>query len=505
MLLHHNFIDVAKRLGNKEAICDFSTNKKIPYKKALIASLLLSGIFKDFEEGFVGIMLPTSAGCILTKLGLLMSGRTPVLINYSTGADRNSTYAQNKCAFKTIITSKKLLEKIECPYVEGMVYIEDIMDEITGLQKAKAALIASLPASMIKKWVHSGDSSDTMAILFTSGSEKDPKAVQLTHDNVWTNLEAVNKIFKFTEEDSFLCSLPYFHVFGMTTSLWLPLLKGMKLLTYANPLEFKKICTIIRENKATFLVGTPAFFWGYIRKAEKGDFDSLRIALSGADKCPDALRNMFREKHNVTLYEGYGATECSPVISTNSPMANCPGSVGMPLPGLQVRIENYETGEECEAGGDGRILVKGGSVMKGYFNDFEQTSLHIRNGWYDTGDMGNIDANGFLWHVGRLKRFVKIGGEMISLVKIEDVIERFIPEGVLCCVVEIPDAKKGAKIVAVLTEKVDEKQLRKDMGDLLPKIAMPKQFIYQESLPKMGSGKLDFRKITEMVREQLNK
>ncbi|MGL1930501.1 MAG: AMP-binding protein [Desulfotalea sp.] len=504
MQLHHCFVDVAKRLGNKEAICDFSTNKKLPYKRALIASLLLSSFFKKYDEDFVGLMLPTSAGCILAKLGLLMSGRTPVMINYSTGADRNAIYAQKKCAFKTIITSKKLLEKIECPYVEGMVYIEDIMESINGLHKAKAAFLASLPASIIKKMIYTAAPHETMVILFTSGSEKDPKAVQLTHENVWANLEALNKIFKFTEDDVFLCSLPYFHVFGMTTSLWLPLLKGMKLLTYANPLDFKKICGIVKENKATFLVGTPSFFWGYLRKAEKGDFDSLRIALSGADKCPDALRKMFREKHGTTLYEGYGATECSPVISANSPMANCPGSVGMPLPGLKVRIENYETGELCDPGEDGRILVKGESVMKGYFNDFEQTSLHIRNGWYDTGDMGNIDENGFLWHVGRLKRFVKIGGEMISLVKIEDIIERFIPEGVLCCVVEIPDARKGAKIIAVLTEKVDEKELRKQMSEHLPKISMPKQFIYQETLPKMGSGKLDFRLVTEMVRKQIN-
>lgn len=503
MLLHHKFIDIAKELGEKEAIHDYSTGSKLNYKKALIASILLSKIFKKYEKGFVGVMLPTSAGCILTQNALLMSGHIPVLINYSTGAEQNARFAQKKCAFRTIITSKKLLQKVECPYVEGMIYIEDIMAGINGFHKAKAALIASFPASVIKILVHNCDENENAAILFTSGSEKDPKAVQLTHKNIASNIDSISQVFSFTREDIFLCTLPYFHVFGLTTSMWLPLFEGLTLLTYANPLDFKKTCSIVRERQATFLVGTPAFFWGYLRKAEKGDFDSLRIALSGADKCPDALRTSYMEKHGVTLYEGYGATECSPVISANCPDANRPGSVGKPIPNLEIRIENYQTGEECPAGADGRILVKGNSVMRGYFNDFEQTSLHIRNGWYDTGDMGNIDEDGYLWHVGRLKRFVKIGGEMISLVKIEDILERFLPEEVLCCVVEIPDSTKGAKIVAVVTDQIDEKQTLKLMGEHLPKIALPKKFLYQESLPKMGSGKIDFRKITEITRETL--
>jgi acyl-[acyl-carrier-protein]-phospholipid O-acyltransferase/long-chain-fatty-acid--[acyl-carrier-protein] ligase len=300
-----------------------------------------------------------------------------------------------------------------------------------------------------------------------------------------------------------MCTLPLFHVFGLTVNLWLPIYHGMTMLTYANPLDFKKVCAIVREQKATFLVGTPSFFWGYLRKSEKGDFDSLRIALTGADKCPDALRENFYNKHTLTVYEGYGATECSPVISTNTPEFNRPGSVGKPIPGIQVRIENYETGEECAPGEDGRILVKGDSVMKGYFNDFEQTSLHIRRGWYDSGDMGNIDEDGYLWHVGRLKRFVKIGGEMVSLVKIEDVLEKYLPEDSHCCVVEIPDAIKGARIVAVVTTPLDEKTILKQMAQHLPPIALPKIFLVWETLPKMGSGKIDFRTISEMAREQL--
>jgi acyl-[acyl-carrier-protein]-phospholipid O-acyltransferase/long-chain-fatty-acid--[acyl-carrier-protein] ligase len=494
---------VAKKQGEKLAIHDFATNKKISYSKALLASILLSKYFKKYEKGFIGVMVPTSAGCMLAKIGILMSGRIPVMINYSTGAEQNVRYAQQKCDFKTIVTSRALLEKIECPHVEGMIYLEDIMQNLSVLQKARAAIISKLPAAAIKMLVHGGEEDDTAVILFTSGSEKDPKAVQLTHGNISANIVSISKRFNFAGDDIFLTSLPLFHVFGLTTNMWIPIHHGMTMLAYANPLDFKKICDIVRNEKATFMVGTPSFFWGYLRKSEPGDFDSLRIILCGADKCPETLREGFMDKHNIILYEGYGATECSPVISANCPEENKPGSVGKPIDGVQVRIENYETGEECGLGEDGRILVKGENVMKGYFNDFEQTSMHIRRGWYDTGDMGNIDEDGYLWHVGRLKRFVKIGGEMVSLVKIESVLDRLLPEDALCCVVEVPDSIKGAKIVAVVTTKVDEKSVRKKMAEHLPQIAIPKIFLVMEELPKMGSGKIDFRTITELTRAEL--
>jgi len=504
-MLHHQFIDIAKRFGKKLAVHDFTTDKELSYSRSLIACLILSRFFRKLDKGFIGIMIPTSAGCILTKIAILMSGRIPVMINYSTGAEQNAKYAQNKCDFNTIITSKALLDKIQCSHVDGMVYIEDIMASITTSSKIRAAITALLPASWIKKLVHRGHEDDTAVILFTSGSEKDPKAVELTHKNIQSNIDSISLICDFRSDDVFICTLPYFHVFGLTANLWLPISYGITMLTYANPLDFKKVCSIVREHKATFLVGTPSFFWGYLRKSEKGDFDSLRIALTGADKCPDSLREGFKNKHDITVYEGYGTTECSPVISTNAPEANKPGSVGKPIPGVQVRIENYHTGEDCALGEDGRILVKGDNVMKGYFNDLEQTSLHIRRGWYDTGDMGHLDEDGYLWHVGRLKRFIKVGGEMVSLVKIEDILEKFLPEGSECCVVEIPDTIKGARIVAVITAPIDEEAVLKEMAKQLPTMALPKIFLVWETLPKMGSGKIDFRSISDMAREQFTR
>jgi len=501
--LHHKFIDVAKKHGDKIALKDFTTKKDLTYGRTLIASLILSRIFKKMDRGFIGIMIPTSAGCILTYLGVLMSGRTPVMLNYSTGAEHNVRYAQKKCDFKTVITSKTLLKKIDCPFIEGMIYIEDIMASLSTIHKISAALVSKLPTSFIKKMVYSGQDDDHVVILFTSGSEKDPKAVPLTHKNIHANIVSLSQRYSFCEQDIFLASLPLFHVFGLTANLWVPLYYGMTALTYANPLDFRTVCDIVRDNRATLIVGTPSFFWGYLRKSTPGDFDTIRVALCGADKCPEALREGFFKKHKLVLLEAYGATETSPGISGNSMEYNKPGSVGLPFEGVEVRIENYETGELCDTEQDGRILVKGDNIMTGYFDDFEQTSLHIRRGWYDTGDMGNIDDDGYLWHVGRLKRFVKIGGEMVSLVRIEDVLERFLPNECQCCVVEIPDAIKGAKIVAVTTMELDKDEIVSQMSKHLAKIAIPRVFMVLEELPKMGSGKTDFRTITEIARADI--
>ena len=505
MLLHQHFIKIAKRYGDKLAFIDRTSDKRITYSKALIASLILADKFKKFHEGFIGIMIPTSAGCALSILGALMGGKTPVMINYSTGAANNAGYAQKKCNFRTIITSKALLEKINCPVIDGMIFIEDIMEEVSTAEKLKAALKSKLPLPLLCKLTYCGQEDDNLVILFTSGSEKDPKAVQLTHRNISSNIRSFSRILQMYDRDIMLANLPYFHVFGLTVNLWTPLYHGMTMVTYANPLDYKMICTIIREEQPTVSVGTPSFLWGYLRKSERGDFQSIRLIVSGADRCPDTLRKEFLDKHGITLYEGYGATETSPVISVNIPEHNRPGSVGKVLPDVRVKIENYETGKQCRVGEIGRILVKGELVMKGYLDDFEETSMRIRHGWYDTGDMGYLDKDGYLWHSGRLKRFVKIGGEMVSMVRVEDTLQKLLPEQIACSVVEVPDALKGVRIVAAVTRKVDEKKVLKQMSERLPNIALPKQFVVIEDLPKMGSGKVDFRTVTDMVQEILRR
>ncbi len=503
MLLHQQFVRMAKKYGNKIAIIDKTRGTSTPYSRALIGALILSAKFRKYDKGFIGIMIPTSAGCALANVGALMSGRIPVMINYSTGAESNARYAQKKCGFKTIITSKALLEKINCPVIEGMVLIEDIMAGISTGEKLKAALISKLPVNFILGNVHKGGEDDTAVILFTSGSEKDPKAVQLTHKNIVSNIESFGNYVDINSEDIILANLVFFHVFGLTVNLWVPLYYGMTMITYANPLDFQTICKIAREEKPTIMVGTPSFFWGYLQKSEPGDFKTLRLMVAGADKCPDALRAGFKEKHGVTLLEGYGATETSPVISVNSVEFNRPGSTGRVIPGVEVRIENVETGEECKTGEVGIIYIRGDSVMKGYYSDPEQTSEVLKDGWYNTGDMGFFDKDMYLWHAGRFKRFTKVGGEMVSLVKVENTLEKYLPQGVSCCVVEVMNEKKGSSIIAAVSGEVHKTEILRKMMNDLPVIALPREFVVISDLPMMGTGKIDFRSVTKMVQEKL--
>jgi acyl-[acyl-carrier-protein]-phospholipid O-acyltransferase/long-chain-fatty-acid--[acyl-carrier-protein] ligase len=504
MLLHQQFVKMAKQHAKKFAVIDKTTGKNVTYSRALIGALILSSKFRRYDKGFIGIMIPTSAGCALTTVGALMSGRIPVMINYSTGAEGNAKYAQEKCKFKTIITSRALLEKIGCPFIEGMVMIEDLMESVTTGDKLKAALKSKLPVSMILKTIHQGDKNDTAAILFTSGSEKDPKAVQLTHLNIASNIENFGNYIKISDSDIMLANLVFFHVFGLTVNLWVSFYYGMTMVSYANPLDFQTVSSIAREEKPTIMVGTPSFFWGYLHKSEPGDFKTLRLMVAGADKCPDALREGYMKKHGVTLLEGYGATETSPVISVNSHEFNRPGSTGKVIPGVQVRLENFETGAPCKKREVGKILVKGDSVMKGYYDDDALTAEAMVDGWYNTGDMGYFDEDDFLWHAGRFKRFAKIGGEMVSLVKVENTLEKFLPVGVSCCVVEVSDEKKGAAIIATVSIEVNKSEMLRKMGNELPNIALPKHFIVIKELPMMGTGKIDFRSVTRIVQEMLS-
>jgi len=501
MLLHQQFVLKAKKNAKKTAVIDKTTGQSVTYSKALIGSLILKSRFEKYDKGFIGIMIPTSAGCALASVAALMSGRIPVMINYSTGAEANARYAQKKCNFKTIIASKALLDKIDCPVIEGMVLIEDIMKSVTTGEKLKTALKTLMPAGTIINSIHKGDENDAAVILFTSGSEKDPKAVPLSHKNIASNIESFSEYAKITGEDKLLSNLVFFHVFGLTVNLWVPFYHGMTMVTYANPTDFKTISTIARDEQPTLMVGTPSFFWGYLQKSDPGDFKTLRLMIAGADKCPDALRDGYMQKHGVTLLEGYGATETSPVISVNTLEFNRPGSTGKVLPNIEVRIENFETGENCPIGDTGKILVKGPSIMTGYFEDPEQTAEVLRDGWYDTGDMGYLDEDGYLWHAGRFKRFTKVGGEMVSLVKVENVLEKHLPEGVSCCVVEVMDEKKGSIIVATVSQEVNKTEILRKMMEELTSISLPRQFVVIENLPMMPTGKIDFRTTTKMVEE----
>lgn len=503
MILHHEFVKVAKKHAKKLAIIDRMLDRKLTYGKALIASLILAKKVKKYKDGFIGVMIPNSAGSHLTTLGVVLAGRVPVMINYSTGAAENCRYAQSKCGFSTIITSRALLDKIKCEVVPGMIFLEDIMASISFKNKIAAAMKSKLPAGLIIKSLPPADIDDNVVILFTSGSEKEPKAVQLSHRNLATNIKDLEEAGKTCADDIMMSILPLFHIFGYNGNFWLPISSGMTCICYANPLDYKTIPVLVKEEKATLLAATPLFLGGYLKGSTPGDFSTVRLMIAGADKVPEWVRDGYLEKHGIDVFEGYGCTETSPAISFNLPGFNKPGSVGRPMASVQIKITDISTGETLSAGQEGKILVKGDSIMTGYFDDIEETSLRIRDGWYETGDMGLIDEDGYVWHKGRLKRFVKIGGEMISLVKTEIQLEHVLPDGIDCCVVEVPDSIKGARIIAAVTQEVDRKKIIRKLSETLPPIAIPKEFTVFPELPKMGSGKVDFRTITNMVRKSL--
>lgn len=504
-MLQHRFIDSALKNPDKIAFIDRSLGRNISYSQALLASLLLARRFRKMERGRIGIMLPTSSAGGLAVIAALMAGRTPVMINYSTGAEKNCLYAQEQCDFRIIITAKALLDKAGCERLSNMVFIEDILGALGKVEKGVAFLKSKLPTPLLKRAVGRSNLDSPAVILFTSGSEKEPKVVQLTQRNIISNIDSFSEVMDIYEMDNLLAVLPYFHVFGLTINLWTPLCLGMTSITYANPLEFKTIAKIIRENKPELLVGTPLFLEGYVKQSKPGDFASIKLAVSGADRCPEHLRALYKEKHNIEIIEGYGTTETSPVISANPRGANKPGSIGTPIPGTEIRIQNLDTGADCALGETGKILVKGDGVMQGYLNDVEESSLRLKSGWYDTGDLGYLDEDGYLWHKGRLKRFVKIGGEMVSLVMVEETMNDLTPSEVECCAVELPDSKRGSKIVAVTNLEVNPQDLNKRLSKALPNLALPKKYVHVPEFPRMGSGKTDFRTLTEIVREMEEK
>jgi len=505
MQLHERFILTAKKHSSKIAVYDKATNKDYTYGRMLIAAFILKEHIGKIKGKYIGIMLPTSMGCMLGILSTLMNGKIPVMINYATGAIENSLYAREKCSFKTIITSKKLMEKLDLKPIDHMIFVEDILLQVTTLGKLKAAMLAKLPMFLMKNSVHFGSPDEVSVILFTSGSEKEPKAVQLTHRNILHNVNAIPQLINLTHEDSFMSILPFFHVFGLTIDFWLPILCGCTIVTYPNPLDYREISKYVREYKVTLMAATPSFFYGYLQKSDPGDFASVRFAIAGADKLPEKLVDGFNKKHGINLYEGYGTTETSPVISANTPTHNKLGSIGKPLDGVQVRILDIGTDKILETGREGKVLVKGDLVMPGYLGDLEETSMRIHNGWYDTGDIGLIDEDGFLWHKGRLKRFVKVGGEMVSLVKVEDILSRLLPEDVICCVVDVPNPTKGADVVAAVANgNFDKHAILKQLKKELPAIAIPRQFEIIENIPMMASGKVNFRAVERICRERMN-
>jgi acyl-[acyl-carrier-protein]-phospholipid O-acyltransferase/long-chain-fatty-acid--[acyl-carrier-protein] ligase len=426
-----------------------------------------------------------------------MAGLVPVNLNFIAIAS-----AVEQCGISTILTSRVFLAKAKIEPREWMVFIEDVL---TSGNRVRAFLIARFaPRFMLR----AGKTPDSLAtVIFSSGSTGNPKGVMLSHYNILSNIEAVRQVFWLGERDRIVGVLPFFHSFGFTVTIWLPLVSGCGVAYHPNPTDAKAIGELIAKYKGTFLLSTPTFCSGYARKCTREQFASLRFVLVGAEKLRESIAKQFEEAFGVELLEGYGCTEMSPVIAVNVPnfeagrdtqVGNKFGTVGHPLPGVAARVVDPETMEARGANQEGLLLVKGANRMLGYLGGAPHS-----DDWYRTGDIAVLDDEGFLRITDRLSRFSKIGGEMVPHLKIEEAIHKSCGDDP-CVVVGIPDEKKGERLVALCTGSLTAAEVWGRLAETdLPRLWLPKRenIYFVDALPTLGTGKLDLRGVRARAEE----
>jgi acyl-[acyl-carrier-protein]-phospholipid O-acyltransferase/long-chain-fatty-acid--[acyl-carrier-protein] ligase len=517
--LAREFFSSALRSFGKPAIAD-SMGADLTYGKALTGALLL-GRALDAElpgQANAAVLLPPSAGGALANLALASAGRVPVNLNY-TASREAIDHALRSAGISTIVTSRKFAEALktergfELPAGKTVVFLEDVAPGIPQWKKtALYLLLKVLPASwseglFLRKASRSLD--DTATILFTSGSSALPKGVVLTHANVLANIEMVREILPWAKRDSMLGVLPFFHSFGYTVTLWMPLVSGMSAAYHVHPMQAEAIGKLAAKARPTLLLATPAFLQRYSQKIPSEAFAGLRLVIAGAEKLRDSVADEFEAKFGVRPYEGYGATELSPVASAGTPDAgrqkgSKAGSVGRALPGTAVKAVDLKTGKPVPDGEVGMLMVKGPHVMKGYLGQPEKTAEVLQDGWYVTGDLGTIDREGFISITGRLSRFSKLAGEMVSHTAVEEKLQQAAGLSEMTFVVTgVKDERRGERLVVLYAgwDGDVEALLARMRAAGVPNLWLPAKssFYKVEQIPLLGTGKLDLKAVNELA------
>ena len=440
-------------------------------------------------------------------------------LNY-TVSDAVLDSCATQCRLKTVITSKAFLDKVKLTVPGRAVMLEELAASPRLPEKLAALMMAWLsPVRLLEKMLgreRRTQSSDLATVIFSSGSTGDPKGVMLSHFNVMSNVEQLEQTFAVGPRDRFLGILPFFHSFGFTGTLCLPAILGAGVAYHPTPLDAPGIGDLVRRHAVTFLLATPTFLQIYLRGCEPEDFGSLHFVVAGAEKLPERLAVAFEDRFGIRPLEGYGCTECAPAVAINThdfraagfrQVGAKRGKIGHPLPGITVRIVDPATREPLAVGEAGLLLAKGPNVMQGYLGRPDKTSEVLRDGWYVTGDVAALDADGFLQITDRLSRFSKIGGEMVPHIKVEEKLHELAGATDQTFVVTgIPDDRKGERLVVLHTLAEEDLQacLDKMAQSDLPNLWRPRAdaFLGVKAFPHLGSGKLDLRAVKALALER---
>jgi acyl-[acyl-carrier-protein]-phospholipid O-acyltransferase / long-chain-fatty-acid--[acyl-carrier-protein] ligase len=524
LVLPRKFLRMCRRRMRQAKVAD-STGIELTGAGLLTRTLVFRRILRRgllaADEKNVGVLLPPSAAGVVANAALGIDGRVAVNLNYTMTSDiMNECIAL--CGVRHVLTSHRVMERFDLKLNAELVYLEDFKDKATWADKASAAAMTWL---MPVRWLERrlgltkvrGD--DLLTVIFTSGSTGRPKGVMLTHANVGSNMWGVDQVINFRDDDVLIGILPLFHSFGYTTTMWTVLTMQPKGVYHFSPLEAREVGKLCRQHGGTILIATPTFLRSYLRRCEPEDFAKLDVVFTGAEGLASDLATAFEQRFGVRPVEGYGATETSPVVCANVPSSRTPsrdrstvkeGTVGLPLPGVSVKVVDLDTGADLGPNKSGMLLVGGPLVMKGYYDRPDLTAEVIReegsSRWYVTGDVAAIDDDGFVTITGRISRFSKLAGEMVPHIRVEEAIGRVLgldEDDLKIVVSSVPDEKKGERLVVLYTDLVQspEQICRALAASGLPPLWIPSADSFRRvaAIPVLGTGKLDLKKVRDVA------
>ena len=508
-----------KRSPFGTAIIDGLDHSTLSRGKLLgVATALARHLRQRCPEPRIGIVLPPGKAGVLANVAVMLAGKVPVNLNFTSSTEAIRS-AQTQAGLRTIISARPMAKKIEnFPWTPETLHLDEVLPAMKPAIMAWWLVSLITPARLLAALLHVprvGDRNEAI-LLFTSGSSGMPKGVPLTHRNILGNVSQFSMMLASRPDDLVVASLPFFHSFGCTVTLWFPMIEGVKIVTYPSPLEAAKIAALVERYKATIMFATPTFLRAYLRKAEPPQLRSLRLLITGAEKLQTDVANAFQERFGMPVYEGYGLTETSPVVSVNLPDPAPPkdgvsvqpssrlGSTGKMAPGIAAEIRDPESGEKLTLHETGMLWLRGPNIFDGYLNDPERNAEVLHDGWFKSGDLGRFDEDGFLFIEGRLSRFSKMGGEMVphelveqkilSALKLDAQAERLI------AVMGVSDEAKGEALVLLSSIDIDSQQLRAALRAAeVPNLWVPRTIRRVEEIPVLASGKLDLGKCKELA------